>query len=247
MEWERKHQSAINTLLNQITNPPLLAYPDFSKPFIFHTDASGQGIGCALYRYQNDELRVLGYGSRTLVGAETKYHSSKLEFLALKWSICEHFRDYLFYANHFDVYAEFNPLVYLKSSCKRNATGQRWINEMTDYHFSIHYKPGTENKVADSLSRFPIQSQIDMSEYKEVVYDEEIKAVFNGSVNQSENGESWIPVVNTVKCSIDGDDTQFLYGAGESLYIPNCDEIVNAQDEERWIKVVMICLQRKQT
>ena len=86
-----------------------------------------------------------------------------------------------------------------------------------------------------------------MSEYKEVVYDEEIKAVFNGSVNQSENGESWIPVVNTVKCSIDGDDTQFLYGAGESPYIPNCDEIVNAQDEERWIKVVMICLQRKQT
>ena len=57
-------------------------------------------------------------------------------------------------------------------------TGQRWINEMTDYHFYIHYKPGTENKVADSLSRFPIQSQIDMSEYKEIVHDEEIKAVF---------------------------------------------------------------------
>ena len=49
---------------------------------------------------------------------------------------------------------------------------------MTDYHFYIHYKPGTENKVADSLSRFPIQSQIDMSEYKEIVHDEEIKAVF---------------------------------------------------------------------
>ena len=41
IEWEKKHQSAINILLNQITNPPLLAYPDFSKPFILHTDASG--------------------------------------------------------------------------------------------------------------------------------------------------------------------------------------------------------------
>ena len=136
-----------------------------------------------MYQYQNDELRVLGYGSRTLVGAETKYHSSKLELLALKWSICEHFRDYLFYADHFDVYTDFNPLVYLKSSCKLNATGQRWINEIADYHFSIHYKPGTENKVADRLSRFPIQSKIDMSEYKEVVHDEEIKAPFNGSIN----------------------------------------------------------------
>ena len=79
---------------------------------------------------------------------------------------------------------------------------------MADYHFSIHYKPGIANKVADSLSRFPIQSQIGIvSKYKEVVHDEEIKAVFNGSINQSENGESWIPVVNSVKCSIDGDDT----------------------------------------
>ena len=84
-----------------------------------------------------------------------------------------------------------------------------------------------------------------MSEYKEVVYDQEIKAVFNGSVNQSENGESWIPVVNSVKCSIDGDDTQFLYDAGESPYIPNCDEIVKAQDEERWIKVVKDMLAEK--
>ena len=58
-----------------------------------------------------------------------------------------------------------------------------------------------------------------MSEYKEVVHDEEIKAVFNGSINQCENGESWIPVVNKTKSSTDGDDTQFLYDAGESPHI----------------------------
>ena len=84
-----------------------------------------------------------------------------------------------------------------------------------------------------------------MSKYKEVVHDEEIKAIFNGSINQSENGESWIPVVNNIKCRIDGDDTQFLYDAGESPYILNCDEIVKAQDEERWIKVVKDILAEK--
>ena len=73
---------------------------------------------------------MLGYGSRTLVLAEMKYHSSKPEFLAQKWSICENFCDYLFYADHFDVYTDFNPIAYLKSNCKLNATGQRWINEM---------------------------------------------------------------------------------------------------------------------
>ena len=108
---------------------------------------------------------------------------------------------------------------------------------MVDYHFSIHYKPGTGNKVTDSLSRLPMQPLTDMSEYKEVVHNEEIKAVFNGSMNQNENGKSWIPVVYEIKCSID-DGTQFLYDAGESPHIINCDEIVKAQDEERRIKVV---------
>ena len=84
-----------------------------------------------------------------------------------------------------------------------------------------------------------------MSEYKEVVHDEEIKAVFNGPINQSENGEPQIPVVNSVKCSIDGDDTQLLYNAGESPYILNCDEIVKTQDEEKWIKAVKNMLAEK--
>ena len=135
----------------------------------------------------------MGYGSRTSVGAETKYHSPELEFLALKWPICEHFRDYLFYADYFDVCTDFNPLVYLKSIYKLSATDQRWINEMADYHFFIHCQPGTENQVAASLSRFPIQSLTDMSCYKEVVHDEQIKAVFNGLINHNENDEPWIP------------------------------------------------------
>ena len=96
---------------------------------------------------------------------------------------------------------------------------------------SIHYKPGTENKVADSFSRFPIQSLIDISEYKEVVHDQKIKAVFSRSIHQCENCESWIPVVNNIKYSIDGDDTQFLFDAGESPYILNCDEIVKMKKD----------------
>ena len=68
-------QEAVTTLIVHLINPPLLAYPDFTQPFILYTDASGLGLGCALYQYQEGKLRVIGFGSRTLVGAESKYHS----------------------------------------------------------------------------------------------------------------------------------------------------------------------------
>ena len=73
---------------------------------------------------QDGSIRVIGHGSRTLTGSEEKYHSSKLDFLALKWAICDHFKDYLFYSQHYEVYTDFNPQIYIKVSCKVNATLQ---------------------------------------------------------------------------------------------------------------------------
>ena len=48
-------------------------------------------------------MRVIGFWPRSLTKAERNYHlhSGKLEFLALRWAVCEHFRDYLYYAPHF--------------------------------------------------------------------------------------------------------------------------------------------------
>ena len=96
--WNSEHQQSLDQILSHLTTPPMLVYPDFHQPFKLYTDASRQGLGCALYQEQNGKLRILGFGSRTLVGAEKKYHSSKLEFLRLKWAFGDHFRDYLYYA-----------------------------------------------------------------------------------------------------------------------------------------------------
>ena len=47
-----------------------MAYPDYAKPFIVHTDASSKGLGCVLYQRPEDKFRVIAYGSRTLDKAE---------------------------------------------------------------------------------------------------------------------------------------------------------------------------------
>ena len=75
-EWKDNHQLILDKLLTYLTEPSILACPDFDLPFILHTDASGAGLGCGLFRKQDDSIRVIGYGSKTLTGSEEKYHSS---------------------------------------------------------------------------------------------------------------------------------------------------------------------------
>lgn len=93
VNWSAEHQDALEQLVTLLTNPPVLAYPDFNLPFTLHTDASDQGLGAVLYQHQNGKLRFIGYGSRTLTPAECNghLHSGKLEFFALKWAVCEMF------------------------------------------------------------------------------------------------------------------------------------------------------------
>ena len=83
-----------------------------------HTDASELELGGLLY--QADEkgvLRVIAYTSRSLSQTERNYPAHKLEFLALKWAVTDHFREYLC-GGRFDVYADKKPLTYVLSSAK---------------------------------------------------------------------------------------------------------------------------------
>ena len=70
ISWRENHQTALIELIDSLINPPVLAFPDYSQTFVLHVDASGDGLGCALYQKQNKVLRVLGFGSRTLLGAD---------------------------------------------------------------------------------------------------------------------------------------------------------------------------------
>ena len=159
IQWTARHQDALANIINLLTNPPVLAYPDPEKPYILHTDASQEGLGAVLYQRQGKELRVIAYASRSLSPTEKKYnlHSGKLEFLALKWAVTEQFKDYLYYAPSFSVFTDNNPLTYVMSTAKLNATGIRWVGELAEYNFTIHYRPGKSNGDADGLSRMPLE------------------------------------------------------------------------------------------
>ena len=198
--WNNVHQQALEELIEVLTSSTVMMFPDFNRPFVLHTDASLEGLGAILYQKQPDgRLAVIAYGSRTLSPAEQKYHSTKLEFLALKWAVTERFRDYLYYAPSFDVYTDNNPLTYVKSSARLDATRQRWVAELADYKFEIHYKPGATNQAADALSRMPMRIGEYISECSRSTSPEEVVAIIE-TVQVAEGCvPNWTPA--------DGDET----------------------------------------
>ena len=138
---------------------PVLAFANFEKEFQLETDASSKGLGAVLSQKQPDgKWHPVTFRSHELKGGEAKYHSLKLEFLALKWAITEQFREYLRY-RLFTVLMDNNPLTYILTTPNLDALGHRWVATLASYNITIRYLKGSDNKVADSLSQ--IETRLD--------------------------------------------------------------------------------------
>ena len=136
---------------------PILVFADFKKPFLLETDASKEGLGAVLLQESDDgQYHPVAFASRELRGGEPKYHSSKLEFLALKWVVTKQFREYLQY-QPFTICMDNNPLTYILMTPNLDALGHRWVAALARYNMKLEYLKGSENKIADALSRVSMQ------------------------------------------------------------------------------------------
>ena len=104
-------------------NSPVLAFTDYTKDFLLKTDASRERLGAVLSQKQVDgQFHLVAYDSWALTTHEKNYHSTKLEFLVLKWAVTEHFKEYLLY-QPFLVKTDNNPLTYIMTTPNLDATG----------------------------------------------------------------------------------------------------------------------------
>jgi len=153
-KWTHTEEVVFQRLKEILSSPTILAYSDFTQPFELHMNASGKGLGAVLYQAQSGRKRVIAFASRALSRSERNYSAFKLEFLALKWAVTEIFSDYLT-MQHFSVLTDNNPLTYVLTTAKLDATGQRWVSALGQFSFDLTYRTGTKNADADSLSRYP--------------------------------------------------------------------------------------------
>ena len=166
---------------------PILAFPDFNRPFLLEMDASGKGLGAVLSQKQADGwYHPIAYASRVMNETKQRYHSNKQEFLTLKWVVTEQFHEYLsLYGknrNEFVVHTDNNPLTYIFSSANLDAAGQCWIACLASYNFSLEHQKGKDNTVADFLSWM-----------HECLPEEEVQEYLNRSHTQGSKRYSAMP------------------------------------------------------
>ena len=154
-EWNEECQKSFELLKLSMASSPVLQYPDFSdkNKFIVQTDASQYAIGAVLC---NNDGRPVAYASRSLNKAERNYPTVEKELLAVVWAV-KHFRPYL-YGRKFTIKTDHKPLVYLFNMRDPSSRLIKFRLQLEEYDYTVEYIKGSDNAVADSLSRVNITS-----------------------------------------------------------------------------------------
>lgn len=153
-KWTPECQFSFEKVKNALVSAPILACPNFEKPYFLHCDASSYGLGCVLTQEYDGKCHVICYLSRTLNKHEMKYSVTEKELLCVIWAI-EKLRCYLELAE-FTVVTDHSSLVWLNNLKNPQGRLGRWALRLQQYRFKIIHKRGILHTVPDCLSRAPL-------------------------------------------------------------------------------------------
>ena len=157
--WSEERQRAFDRLKRELTSSQVLAHFDLELQTQVTTDASGVAIGAVLSQTQHDgSERPVAFASRTLTSTERAYSVSEREALACIWA-CERWHWYL-YGRQFTLRTDHSALTALLAGGSKGRKPMRllrWADRLNEYQFSVVYRPGVDNVVADLLSRSEVK------------------------------------------------------------------------------------------
>ena len=149
--WSGECEHAFDTLKQCLSSSPVLVLPDFSKLFFLRTDASSRAVGGCLLQERDDVLRPVSYCGRKLLDREMNYPTIEREALAIVFAVGK-FRQYLFGTN-FVIQTDHKPLSILQAKPCPSGRLSRWALFLQEFQFQVQYISGSDNCLADSLSR----------------------------------------------------------------------------------------------
>ena len=153
-QWGTEQIESFRLLQTALTQEPVLQYPDFTKPFVLTTYASGFAIGAILSQGNVGQDKPIAFGSRTLNRAQQNYSTIEQELTAIVWG-CKYFRPYLL-GKSSTIVTDHKPLTWMFRVKDPSSRLLRWRLLLEEYDYTIVYKAGKKNVNADALSRNPV-------------------------------------------------------------------------------------------
>ncbi|KAJ9545398.1 hypothetical protein OSB04_025105 [Centaurea solstitialis] len=174
-------KKAFETLKEALVTAPVVTTPDWSQPFEIMCDASDWAVGAVLGQKKGKIFHPIHYASKTLNDAQINYTTTEKELLAVVFAF-EKFRSYLMGIKVI-VHTDHSAIKYLISKKDAKPRLIRWVLLLQEFDLEIIDRKGTNNQVADHLSRIEKQKEIvHSSDICEVFPDERILAVNHFSI-----------------------------------------------------------------
>lgn len=145
--WTEHAQAAFVHLKQSMVSSPVLALPDFNQEFVVETDASGHGIGGVLMQGGHP----IAYISKVLSPKHQASSAYERELYTILFAV-KKWHHYL-QGKHFTILTDHHSLKYLVDQKLSTPTQQAWMAKLMQFDYEIKYKKGSDNAVADALSR----------------------------------------------------------------------------------------------
>ncbi|CAN6579294.1 unnamed protein product [Malus baccata var. baccata] len=172
-EFTKECTASFNQLKELLTTAPIIVPPDWSLPFELMCDASDYALGAVLGQRKDKKPHVIYYASRTLNDAQLNYSTTEKELLAVVFAL-DKFRSYLI-GTKIIVFTDHAALKYLLTKKEAKPRLIRWMLLLQEFDIEIRDKKGSENVVADHLSRM-VQEE-DVVPIIETFPDEQLMSV----------------------------------------------------------------------
>ena len=145
--WSPEAEAAFTALKTAITTAPVLVLPNFNHLFVVECDASTYGFGAVLLQDQHP----VAFFSRPAAPRHRSLAAYERELIGLVLAI-RHWRPYL-WGRPFLVRTDHYSLKFLLDQRLSTIPQHHWVGKLLGFDFTVEYKAGSANTVADALSR----------------------------------------------------------------------------------------------
>jgi len=151
-QWGTKEQAVFEELKHVCVTGPVLRAPDWNKPFIMETNASGYALGVVIAQPHEDGIHPIAFHSHSLMPVERNYDAHDKEMLGVIYGLKMGRKFFLGAQEPVRIQTDHKNLQYFCEPQKLTGRQAQWVTTMQDYNFVLDYVPGETNTIADALS-----------------------------------------------------------------------------------------------